>query len=116
MRTAGAALNLPRELVSYIATEAQDGRTDPTIQTLEDQRIVDGIEAAMVQAMTGEGGWDDDPLAGSPSFNLKVPKIPGRDLEGVPNADRPEMREKLRQRLLRNPNGAEDLPGFLKGV
>lgn len=55
MRTAGAALNLPRELVSYIATEAQAGRTDPQIQTSEDQRIADGIEAAMVQAMGGFG-------------------------------------------------------------
>jgi hypothetical protein len=53
-------------------------------------------------------------VAASPSFDLGYPKIPGRDLEGVPNANDPVMRQKLRERLLRNPGGAEDLPGFLK--
>jgi len=53
-------------------------------------------------------------LAGSPSFDLSYPKIPGRDLEGIPNANDPVMREKLRQRLLRNPQGDEHLPGFLQ--
>lgn len=55
-------------------------------------------------------------LAGSPSFDLSYPKIPGRNLEGIPNANDPVMREKLRQRLLRNPDSKEDLPGFLKSV
>ena len=50
----------------------------------------------------------------SPSFDLSYPKIPGRSVEGVPNANDPVMREKLRQRLLRNPEGGQDLPGFLK--
>jgi hypothetical protein len=50
----------------------------------------------------------------SPSFDLSYPKIPGRNVEGVPNANDPVMREKLRQRLLRNPEGGQDLPGFLK--
>lgn len=53
-------------------------------------------------------------VAGSPSFDLGYPKIPGRNLEGIPNANDPLMRDKLRQRLLRNPQGSEDLPGFLK--
>jgi len=53
-------------------------------------------------------------LAGNPSFDLGVPKIPGKNLEGVPNANDPVMREKLRQRFLANPDGREDLPGFLK--
>ena len=53
-------------------------------------------------------------VAGSPSFDLSYPKIPGRDLEGVPNANDPVMREKLRQRLLKNPEGGQELPGFLK--
>lgn len=53
-------------------------------------------------------------LAGSPSFDLSYPKIPGRDVEGIPNANDPVMREKLRQRLLRNPNYGQELPGFLK--
>lgn len=68
-----------------------------------------------------EGGYgtDFDPyyresISATPSFDLGYPKIPGRNLEGVPNANDPIMREKLRQRLLRNPKGGEDLPGFVK--
>jgi hypothetical protein len=53
-------------------------------------------------------------IAASPSFDLSYPKIPGRDLEGIPNANDPVMREKLRQRLLRNPEGGQELPGFLR--
>ena len=52
-------------------------------------------------------------LAGSPSFDLSYPKIPGKNLEGVPNANDPVMRKKLQNRLLKNPGGAEMLPGFL---
>jgi len=56
-------------------------------------------------------------IAGSPSFDLSYPKIPGRNLEGVPNANDPVMRERLRGRLLKNPTGREELPGFLlRGV
>lgn len=53
-------------------------------------------------------------IAASPSFDLSYPKIPGRDLEGINNANDPVMREKLRNRLLINPKGTEDLPGFIK--
>jgi hypothetical protein len=53
-------------------------------------------------------------ISASPSFDLGYPKIPGRNLEGIPNANDPVMREKLRQRLLKNPMGGEELPGFLK--
>lgn len=53
-------------------------------------------------------------ISASPSFNLEYPKIPGRNLEGIPNANDPVMREKLRQRLLKNPMGGEELPGFIK--
>jgi|GEM_PF-2042663 len=53
-------------------------------------------------------------ISSSPSFDLGYPKIPGRNLEGIPNANDPVMREKLRQRLLRNPDGGQELPGFLK--
>lgn len=45
--------------------------------------------------------------------DLSYPHIPGRRLEGVPNANDPVMREKLRNRRLRNPAGGEDIPGFL---
>jgi len=56
-------------------------------------------------------------IAGSPSFDLSYPKIPGRNLEGVPNANDPVMREKLRRRLLKNSQGGEQLPEFLiRGV
>jgi hypothetical protein len=54
--------------------------------------------------------------ASAPSFDLSYPKIPGRNVEGIPNANDPVMREKLRQRLLRNPEGGQELPGFLKRV
>jgi hypothetical protein len=54
--------------------------------------------------------------AAAKSFDLSYPKIPGRSVEGIPNANDPVMREKLRQRLLRNPEGGQDLPGFLKRV
>lgn len=105
MRTAGARLNLPAELVDYIAAGNRSGRGlgDDAPVTPEDQAIAERVGAAV-----------SDALAADPSFNLSYPKVPGRSFEGVPNADDPVMREKLRQRLLRNPDGAEDLPGFLK--
>jgi hypothetical protein len=56
----------------------------------------------------------DGLLASNPSFDLSYPKIPGRNVEGIPNANEPEMRRKLMERFLRNPGGDEDLPGFLK--
>ena len=40
----------------------------------------------------------------------------GDNFEGIPNANDPVMREKLRNRRLRNPAGKEDLPGFLGTV
>ena len=40
----------------------------------------------------------------------------GDNFEGIPNANDPVMREKLRNRRLRNPAGVEDLPGFLGTV
>ena len=53
-------------------------------------------------------------IAGGFNHDLSYPKIPGRDVQGIPNANDPVMREKLRQRLLNNPGGGEDLPGFVK--
>ena len=56
-------------------------------------------------------------LAGNPSFDLNYGR--GRDgtsLEGIPNANDPVMRKKLRDRLLKNPAGTESLPGFLGKV
>lgn len=47
------------------------------------------------------------------SFNLNTPYVPGKDFTGVPNADNPAMKEKLRNRLLKNPSGSEQLPSFL---
>ena len=56
-------------------------------------------------------------LAGSPSFDLTYPRgRRGDNFEGIPNANDPVMREKLRNRRLRNPAGKEDLPGFLGTV
>lgn len=101
---AGEALNLTPDLVIYMGREAQNGRTDPRVLTEEDARIADGL----MQALSGES------VARGPSFDLGYPKVPGRDLEGIPNANDPVMREKLRQRLLKNPGGQEDIPSFLK--
>lgn len=84
--------------------EAQLGRTDPRILTEEDARIAEGL----LQALGSES------LARGASFDLSYPKVPGRDLEGIPNANDPVMREKLRQRLLKNPDGGQELPGFLR--
>ncbi len=70
--------------------------------------IINGLVGALI------GGDDSGAIARSPSYDLGYPKIPGRDLEGIPNANDPAMREKLRQRFLLNPKGQEDIPGFLK--
>ena len=40
----------------------------------------------------------------------------GDNFEGIPNANDPVMREKLRNRRLRNPAGGQELPGFLGTV
>lgn len=52
-------------------------------------------------------------LAGSPSMDANIPYIPGRNLEGVPNAR--EMKDVLKRKYLKNPGGQE-LPGFVKGA
>jgi hypothetical protein len=55
-------------------------------------------------------------IAGTPSFDLNKPYIPGQqDYTGIPNAT-PEMLRRLQQRKTRKTGGQEDLPGFLKPV
>jgi len=75
-----------------------------------------GLEPEQVIAIAEQFDGGDALIAGSPSFDLGYPNIPGRTLEGIPNAKDPIMRQKLRERLLKNPNGTEQLPPFLKGV
>ncbi len=58
------------------------------------------------------GGMGD--IASGFNNDLSYPYIPGRDVQGVPNANDPIMREKLRQRLLKNPGEGPELPGFVK--
>jgi hypothetical protein len=54
-------------------------------------------------------------IAKSPSFNLKLPHIPGgQSYEGIPNAN-PEMLRRLKERKVKN-TGTQELPGFLKGA
>lgn len=81
--------------------------TDPNIQKaikdLEREKYGGGRVDSMEGAL----------LAGSPSFDLSYPRISGKNLEGVPNANDPVMKQKLRNRLLKNPAGTEMLPGFL---
>ena len=68
----------------------------------------------------GGGGTGIDPyfneqIAASPSFNVNMPYVPGKqDYTGIPNAP-PEMLRRLQQRKTTNPGGQE-LPGFLKPV
>jgi len=68
----------------------------------------------------GGGGTGMDPyfneqIAASPSFNVNMPYVPGKqDYTGIPNAT-PEMLRRLQQRKTTNPGGQE-LPGFLKPV
>lgn len=74
-------------------------------------------DKVLLETLPDFGSTEAEPwelLAGGPSFDLSYPKVPGRDLEGVPNANDPVMREKLRHRLLKNPDGGQELPGFLK--
>jgi hypothetical protein len=64
-----------------------------------------------------EGGpiFSETVIAGSPSFDLNMPKTPmGQSFEGIPNAS-PEMLRKLMERKLKNPGGQE-LPGFIRKV
>lgn len=75
-----------------------------------------GLTPEQVASVAEQLGGDELIAAGNPSFDLSYPKIPGRSVEGIPNANDPVMREKLRQRLLRNPEGTEQLPGFLQGA
>lgn len=60
--------------------------------------------------LAGSPGYE---LAGSPSMDANIPYIPGRNLEGVPNAR--EMKDVLKRKYLKNPGGQE-LPGFVKGA
>lgn len=58
-------------------------------------------------------------ISGSPSFDLRFPKMPGigtemQSIEGIPNAT-PELIRKFVERKTKNPGGQE-LPGFLKGA
>ena len=48
-------------------------------------------------------------VAGNPSFDVNVPYIPGKDLEGVPNAE--NMKEILKRKYLKNPGG-QSLPNL----
>jgi hypothetical protein len=71
-----------------------------------------------VTASPGFGGQYQNlgEIAGTPSFDVNKPYIPGQqDYTGIPNAT-PEMLRRLQQRKTRNPGGQEDLPGFLKPV
>ena len=68
-----------------------------------------------------EGGpfYGEQMISGSPSFDLRYPKMPvsgsqNQSIEGIPNAT-PELIRKLVERKTKNPGG-QSLPGFLQGV
>ena len=71
-----------------------------------------------VTASPGFGGQYQNlgEIAGTPSFDVNKPYIPGQqDYTGIPNAT-PEMLRRLQERKTRKTGGQEDLPGFLKPV
>ena len=128
-RMAGDGLGLGSDVVLYMGRAAQGMPQDAGM----DQQIADGFGRALLKTLeyvperdgpaTPEilGPYNPDTdesgvelLAGfDMPADMSYPHIPGRRLEGVPNANDPVMREKLRNRRLRNPAGGEDLPGFL---
>ena len=135
-RMAGTGIGLEPDVVVYMGRAAQGMPQDEDM----DQRIAYGFMKAIDQFFKPRtmeyreernGPLDIQPipryepgsdqgliqLAGfDMPADMSYPHIPGRRLEGVPNANDPVMREKLRNRRLRNPAGGEDLPGFLGKV
>ena len=68
------------------------------------------------------GGMDPGDLFGGDEIagfqmpsDLSYPHIPGRSVQGVPNANDPLMKRKLKDRLLKN-QLIQELPGFLGKV
>ena len=47
--------------------------------------------------------------------DLSYPHVPGKSVQGVPNANDPVMKRKLKDRLLKN-QLIQELPGFLGRV
>ncbi len=109
-------------VVDHVYDGARDGDYSnmPVIPGLEEEGYQHDqlLDEYRNRAFPGEWEEQEEPelLARGMSFDLSYPKIPGKNLEGVPNANDPLMREKLRQRLLKNPHGGQELPGFLRGV
>lgn len=58
----------------------------------------------------------EDAIAGGPSFDVRLPHVPGRDFTGVRNAV--EMSDKIRRRLLAIPPGSPNQPQLpsIRGV
>ena len=140
-RKAGEGIGLEPDVVIYMGKASQGMPQNEAM----DQRIAEGFMKAIGQVFgqpemrtleyvperdgpaTPEpiGPYNPDTdkseviqlLAGSPSFDMSYPRgRMGDNFEGIPNANDPVMREKLRNRRLRNPAGKEDLPGFLGTV
>jgi|688.fasta_scaffold01621_10 hypothetical protein len=59
-----------------------------------------------------------DAIAGGPSFKVDTPYVPGRSLEGIPNANNPAMRDKIYRRFLAIPPGSPNQPQLpsIRGV
>ena len=139
-RKAGEGIGLEPDVVIYMGKASQGMPQNEAM----DQRIAEGFMKAIGQVFgqpemrtleyvperdgpaTPEpiGPYNPDTdkseviqlLAGSPSFDMSYPRgRMGDNFEGIPNANDPVMREKLRNRRLRNPAG-KDLPGFLGTV
>ena len=137
-RKAGEGIGLEPDVVIYMGKASQGMPQNEAM----DQRIAEGFMKAIGQVFgqpemrtleyvperdgpaTPEpiGPYNPDTdkseviqlLAGSPSFDMSYPRgRMGDNFEGIPNANDPVMREKLRNRRLRNPAGSEDIPGFL---
>lgn len=139
-RMAGKGLDLEPDVVIYMAKAAQGmpqdqgmdvriaegmlqaiGRAvEPKLRTMEYREERDG--PATIEPIGPYNPDTDDSgvelLAGfQMPADISYPRgRRGDNFEGIPNANDPVMREKLRNRRLRNPAGEQDLPGFLGTV
>ena len=137
-RMAGKGLDLEPDVVIYMGKAAQGMPQDqgmdvriaegmlkamsraiePQLRTME---FVPGRDTAEARTMEFVPGRDDASVELLTSYDMPADiSYPrgrrGDNFEGIPNANDPVMREKLRNRRLRNPVGGQELPGFLGKV
>lgn len=103
-----AGISFLRKFIRGASDYSQEGTDIPSLR-LQDKYAQE----------TGGPLLGESLISGSPSFDLRYPKMPGigteqQSIEGLPNAT-PELLRKFIERKMKNPGGQE-LPGFLKGA